>query len=200
MEIEEIKNLWKEQKARDVEIKSSEYYSSLLEGLIKNEEKTKRNYILMSIAMIITIFVIDKTAIENIPGKTVTTWAGVIMIYLAIVGIIFVSWATVIKVKINNVTESSLEFLKMARRKLRLRNKIRTVGIPVYIGLLTLGITLTYIQITAAMKPYIKVIVYSAFYLFIIIITVISLKKEKKKYLKNVKPIEDKIDTLLNEQ
>lgn len=197
MEIEEIKNIWKEQKAKDIEVKSSQYYSSLFDDLKKNEDKTKKTYILMSFLMLVTIFVIDKTAIEGMINKTLLTWAGFIMIYIAIVGIIFVSWSTVIKFKINNVTESSLDFLKMAREKLRLRNKLRTTGIPIYIALLTLGITLTYVQITEPMQTGYKILSYTLFYIFITFITIISVRKEHRKYLNNVKPIEDKIDSLI---
>jgi len=199
LEIEEIKNLWKEQKTRDIEIKSTQYYTSLLDGLKKNEKKVKRNYIIMSIVMLFTIFFIDKVAVESMTDKTMLTWAGFWMIYLAIAAIIYVSWATVIKFDVKGLTESSLEFLKTAREKLRLRNRLRTIGIPVYTALLTIGITFVYIQVTAPMELIYKVITYTLFYLFMAIITVFSYKREKKKYLNEVKPIEDKLDTLLNE-
>lgn len=199
MEIEEIKNLWKEQKTKDIEIKSTQYYTSLLDGLKKNEAKVKRNYIIMSIAMLFTIFFIDKVAVESMSDKTVLTWAGFGLIYLAIAAIVYVSWATVIKFDVNGLTDSSLEFLKSAREKLRLRNKLRTIGIPVYTVLLTLGITFVYIQVTAPMELTYKIITYSVFYLFMAVITVVSYKREKNKYLKEVKPIEDKLDTLLSE-
>lgn len=199
MEIEEIKNLWKEQKTKDIEIKSTQYYTSLLDGLKKNEKKVKRNYIIMSIAMLFTIFFIDKVAVESMSDKTVLTWAGFGLIYLAIAAIVYVSWATVIKFDVNGLTNSSLEFLRTAREKLRLRNKLRTIGIPIYTVLLTLGITFVYIQVTAHMEMMYKVITYSLFYLFMAVITVVSYKREKKKYLNEVKPIEDKLDTLLSE-
>ena len=199
MEIEEIKNLWKEQKTKDIEIRSTQYYTSLLVGLKKNEAKVKRNYIIMSIAMLFTIFFIDKVAVESMSDKTVLTWVGFGMIYLAIAAIIYVSWATVIKFDVKGLTDTSLEFLKTAREKLRLRNKLRTIGIPVYTVLLTLGITFVYIQVTASMELMYKVITYSLFYLFMAVITVVSYKREKKKYLNEVKPIEDKLDTLLSE-
>jgi hypothetical protein len=199
VEIEEIKNLWKEQKTKDIEIKSTQYYTSLLDGLKKNEAKVKRNYIIMSIAMLFTIFFIDKVAVESMSDKTVLTWVGFGMIYLAIAAIIYVSWATVIKFDVKGLTDTSLEFLKTAREKLRLRNKLRTIGIPVYTVLLTLGITFVYIQVTAPMELMYKVITYSLFYLFMAVITVFSYKREKKKYLNEVKPIEDKLDTLLSE-
>jgi hypothetical protein len=199
VEIEEIKNLWKEQKTKDIEIRSTQYYTSLLDGLKKNEAKVKRNYIIMSIAMLFTIFFIDKVAVESMSDKTVLTWAGFGLIYLAIAAIIYVSWATVIKFDVKGLTDTSLEFLKTAREKLRLRNKLRTIGIPVYTVLLTLGITFVYIQVTAPMELMYKVITYSLFYLFMAVITVVSYKREKKKYLKEVKPIEDKLDTLLSE-
>jgi hypothetical protein len=199
MEIEEIKNLWKEQKTKDIEIKSTQYYSSLLDGLKTNETKVKRNYIIMSILLILTIFFIDTVAIENMVDKTPLTWIGFSMIFLAIVGIIYVSWATVIKIESGNLTEPSLEFLKTAREQLRLRNRLRTIGVPVYTLLLTVGISLVYIQVTAMMEFHYKVLVYSIFYLFLAVITIVSIIKEKKKYLREVKPIEDKIDTLLSE-
>lgn len=199
MEIDEIKNIWTGQKAADTRVKSSGYYTSLLDEIQKNEKKTKRNYLLMSLVMLLTIFFIDRTAVESIPDKTPVTWGGFILIYLAIGGIVFVSWASVIKFKINGITESSLDFLKKAREKLMLRNKIRTIGMPLYIGLLTLGISLTYIQITSRMQAHYRVMTYAGLYIFIITITTIAMKKEKKKYLKHVKPIEDKIDALITE-
>jgi len=199
LEIEEIKNLWKEQKTKDIEIKSTQYYSSLLDGLKKNEARVKRNYIIMSIAMLFTIFFIDKVAVESMSDKTVLTWVGFGLIYLAITAIIYVSWATVIKFDANGLTDSSLEFLRTAQKKLRLRNRLRTIGIPAYTLLLTVGITFVYIQVTQHMVLQYKVLTFTLFYLFISIITVVSYIREKKKYLKEVKPIEDKIDTLINE-
>jgi hypothetical protein len=198
MQIEEIKNIWKQQKAKDIEVQASEHYSSLLDELKKNEAKVKRNYILMTVIMILTIVFIDKTAVEKMTNKTVVTWTGFGMIYLAILGILVVSWATVIKFKVNGVTESSLEFLKSAREKLAMRNKIRTTGVPIYIFFLTAGITLTYIQITEPMDFILKVITFFLFYLFMFIVTFITIRKERKKYMEKVKPIEDKIDDLIS--
>lgn len=199
MEIEKIKNLWKEQKSKDIEVKSTHYYTSLLDGLKRNEKKVKRNYIIMSISMLFTIFFIDKVAVESMTDKTILTWVGFGLIYLAIIAIIYVSWATVIKFDVNGITDSSLEFLRSAREKLRLRNKLRTIGIPVYTALLTIGITFVYIQVTALMELKYKIITYTLFYLFIGIITLVSYIREKKKYLKEVKPIEDQIDELTND-
>lgn len=199
MEIEKIKNLWKEQKSKDVEVKSTHYYTSLLDGLKRNEKKVKRNYIIMSISMLFTIFFIDKVAVESMTDKTILTWVGFGLIYLAIIAIIYVSWATVIKFDVNGITDSSLEFLRSAREKLRLRNKLRTIGIPVYTALLTIGITFVYIQVTALLELKYKIITYTLFYLFIGIITLVSYIREKKKYLKEVKPIEDQIDELTND-
>lgn len=199
MEIEKIKNLWKEQKSKDIEVKSTHYYTSLLDGLKRNEKKVKRNYIIMSISMLFTIFFIDKVAVESMTDKTILTWVGFGLIYLAIIAIIYVSWATVIKFDVNGITDSSLEFLRSAREKLRLRNKLRTIGIPVYTALLTIGITFVYIQVTALMELKYKIVTYTLFYLFIGIITLVSYIREKKKYLKEVKPIEDQIDELTND-
>lgn len=199
MEIEKIKNLWKEQKSKDIEVKSTHYYTSLLDGLKRNEKKVKRNYIIMSISMLFTIFFIDKVAVESMTDKTILTWVGFGLIYLAIIAIIYVSWATVIKFDVNGITDSSLEFLRSAREKLRLRNKLRTIGIPVYTALLTIGITFVYIQVTALLELKYKIITYTLFYLFIGIITLVSYIREKKKYLKEVKPIEDQIDELTND-
>lgn len=198
MQIEEIKNIWKEQKAKDIEVQTSEHYSSLIDELKKNEAKVKRNYILMTFVMILTIYFVDKTAVEKIINKTVLTWAGFALIYLAILGILVVSWATVIKFKINGVTDSSLEFLKSARERLRLRNRIRTTGIPIYMIFLTLGITLTYIQITSPMDFLFRLTTFFLLYLFVGIVSIITIRKERKKYLEKVKPIEDKIDELLS--
>lgn len=198
MEIEEIKNIWKEQKARDNEVKTSGYYSSLLEQLEKNEKKTKRNYIYMSIILLLTIAFIDRTAVESMHDKTFLTWTGFGLIYLAMAAMITVSWATVIKFKINSITESSMDFLKRAKEKLTLRNKIRTIGVPVYISLLTIGITFTYIQITGPMKTGYRILTFAVFYAFIISVSAAAYKKEKKKYIKNVKPIEDRINELLS--
>lgn len=200
MQIDAIKQIWKEQKAKDIEVRASEHYSSLLDEIKRNEKKIKRNYTLMSLVMIFTIIFIDKTAIERMPDKTWLTWAGYGLIFFAITAIVFVSWATVIKFKVNGVTESSLEFLKSAREKYRLRNKIRTTVVPLYLFTLTLGITLTYIQITEPLDFIIKFLIFFLLYLFIALVSFFTIKKEKRKYLKTIKPIEDKMDMLLQEE
>lgn len=200
MQIDAIKQIWKEQKAKDIEIKTSVHYSSLLDEIKRNEKKIKRNYALMSLVMILTVIFIDKTAIEKMPYKTWLTWTGYGLIFFAMAAIVFVSWATVIKFKVNGVTESSLEFLKSAREKYMLRNKIRTTGVPLYLFTLTLGITLTYVQITEPHDFIIKFLIFLLLYLFIGVVSFFTIRKEKRKYIKTIKPIEDKMDMLLQEE
>lgn len=197
MEIDELKNIWKENKpAKSAPDKGM--YESVMDVLKKAERKVLFRYGLMSIFMLITFYFLGNVILRNNTFNDLS-YAGFYLLFTAMIAVLFVVWSTAIIFRKNNISNPSIEFLKGIKKKFERRKMIRKVIIPVYLAAITAGITLVYIEVLSPLEMYLRVLIHLLVVVFILAVSYIASKKEKRRYEKVYRPIEERINALLQE-
>lgn len=197
MEFEELKDIWKENKAKNISIESAKYDSLILQ-VKKTEKKVIIRYIAMTFFMSFAfyVFVGKLLSYKHYDGLT---YIGIYLLLAAMTSVGIMVWSTVIILKKNNIINPSIEFLKNINRKFKRRRLIRKVIIPVYLATITVGITLIYIEVLSPLEMYIRIIIHVFVIIFILGISKFATMREDRRYERTVKPIETKINELLSE-
>lgn len=197
MEFDELKDIWKENKAKDISIEPAKY-DGLITQLKKAEKKVIIRYIVMTFFMSFAFYVfIDK--LLSFKRYDDLTYIGIYLLLIAMVSVGVMVWSTVIILKKNNIINPSVEFLKNINGKFRRRKLIRKVIIPIYLATITVGITLVYIEVLSPLAMYLRIIIHILVVIFILGISKLATKREDRRYERTVKPIETKINELLSE-
>ncbi len=197
MEFDELKNIWKENKAKNISIEPAEY-DGLISGIKKAEKKVITRYLVMSFFMAFAFYIfIGK--ILSIKHYNELTYIGMYLLLAAMLSVFIMVWSTVIILKKNNISNPSIDFLKNISRKLKRRTLIKKIIIPIYLAAITVGITLVYIEVLAPFTIYMRIFLHILVLIFIFGVSVIATKRENRLYEKTYKPIELKINELLSE-
>ena len=197
MELDEIKNIWKEKKAGDVSIEPS-LYNDLLSQIKKAEKKVIIRYVIMSFFMTFAFYVFTGI-LFSLKQYEDLTYVGIYLLLAAMISVFIIVWSTVIILKKGNISNQSIDFLKSVRKKLLRRRLIRKIIIPIYLAAITIGITLVYIE---ALSPYTiltRILVHILVVLLILGISIIAYKRERKRDERIFKPIENRINELLKD-
>ncbi|MEO8512587.1 MAG: hypothetical protein ABI543_03435 [Ignavibacteria bacterium] len=197
MEFDELKDIWKENKAKNISIEPAEY-NGLISRIKKAEKKVIIRYLVMSFFMAFAFYVfIGK--ILSVKHYDELTYIGMYLLLAAMLSVFIMVWSTVIILKKNNISNPSIDFLKNISRKLKRRTLIKKIIIPIYLAAITVGITLVYIEVLAPFTIYMRIFLHILVLIFIYGVSVIATKRENRLYEKTYKPIELKINELLNE-
>jgi len=195
MEIDDFKNIWKEQKAENISFKEGNY-GDLITELTKLERKTRRKFIFMTLA---EAFAFTAVAWIMFSGsfKSPLTYIGYIMVLFDIIAIVTVYWTTAINIQPEILSHPSKDFLRKAVDKFYRRKFIRIYLFPVYFIFLAAGITLSYVEILERMPAEKKILIYVFLYLFFIIVSIWGTRKEIRKEKKETEPIRERISNII---
>lgn len=196
MEIDDFKNIWKEQKAEKIKTTEGNNYMDLISSLTALEKKTKRKFIFMTLGEAFAFTVILWVMLTGNFNSSLT-YAGYTLILFDIIVIVAAYWSTTINTNSQKVSSPSLDFLKEAVDKFYRRKFIRIYLFPVYFILLAAGITLSYVEILAKASLEKKVIIYSVLYGFLILVSILGMRRQIKREKKDIEPIKDKISGLI---
>ena len=197
MELDDLKNIWKEKKGNNLSAEPVEY-DGLIETLKKAEKNVIIRYIFMSIFMAITVGVF----ISQFFGPKAfndLTYFGIYLLLTAMLLVFLMVWSTAIIMKKDNISDPGIDFLKSVRKKFNRRNMIRKIVIPIYLAAITIGVSLVYVEILSRYSLTIRILAHILVIVFIVTISVIASRQEKKRYEKTYKPIEARLDELLAE-
>ncbi|NOS83964.1 MAG: hypothetical protein HOP31_02390 [Ignavibacteria bacterium] len=197
MEIDELKNIWKENKPGK-SLPEKGMYESVMDVLKKAEKKVLLRYFLMSVFMLITFYFLGNVILGNNTFNDLS-YAGFYLLFTAMIAVFFIVWSTAIIFRKNNISNPSIDFLKSVKKKFERRKMVRKIVIPVYLGAIITGITLVYIEVLADLDILIRLLIHFGVIVFVLIISYFVSKREKKRYEKTYKPIEDRIDELLKD-
>lgn len=197
MEFEELKDIWKENKAKDIRFKPGEY-DDIISNLRRSERKVIIRYIFMTFFMSYAFYIFIGKLI-GFKRYDDLTYIGIYLLLIAMVSVGVMVWSTVIILKKNNIINPSVDFLKNINRKFRRRKLIRKVIIPVYMATITLGITLIYIEVLSSVELYLRILIHILVVIIILGISKFATIREDRRYERTVKPIETKINELLSE-
>ncbi|HWA06447.1 MAG TPA: hypothetical protein VG961_07855 [Ignavibacteria bacterium] len=197
MEIDELKNIWKENKPGR-SLSESGIYESVMDVLKKAERKILFRYGLMSVFMLITFYFLGNVIMRNNTFNDLS-YAGFYLLFTAMIAVFFIVWSTAIIFRRNNISNPSIDFLKSVKKKFERRKMVRKIVIPIYLGAIITGVTLVYVEVLAGLETMTRILIHLSVVLFIIVISYFVSKREKKLYEKTYKPIEERIDGLLND-
>ncbi len=197
MEFEELKDIWKENKAKNTSIEPAEY-DDLISQVKKAEKKVVIRYIVMTFFMSFAFYVFIEKLL-SVKRYDDLTYTGIYLLLAAMISVGVMVWSTVIILKKNNISNPSIDFLKNINRKLKRRTLIKKIIIPVYLAAITVGITLVYIEVLEPFTAYVRILLHILVLIFIYAVSIIATKRENKLYERTYKPIELKINELLSE-
>jgi fatty acid desaturase len=197
MEIDELKNIYKEKKATD-EITEAGQYDSMMIKLRKAERKVWFRSITMSFFMLFAVYTLGGKAVSVKQHETLT-YAGFYLIFAAMAAVLMFVWSSVIVLKKKEVVTPSIQFLKRAHRKLARRSLIRRIVIPIYLVAITVGITLVYIEVLAPLELLYRLLIHMLVIVFIVGISYIASRRERKRYETIYKPLQLQIEGLLKD-
>lgn len=198
MEINELKNIWKTQKAGNINanIKS---YDSLIDGLRKNEKHVLKKYIIMSFFML-AAFNILLSKIFSIKQYEPLTYTGFYLILISMTAMFILLWSNIIFLGKKTLLAQNTDFLEKIQVKLKRRRIIRKIALPVYLLLISTGITFVFIEILRKLDTLPRVALHLGVIVFILGISYIASRKENKRYNEQLKPLERKINSIINTQ
>jgi len=197
MEIDELKNIWKGNTARNT-IQDGPGGSTLIQMLKKAERKVLVRYLLMSFFMAFAFYILGGKVL-SLKKYDDLTYAGMYLLFAAMIAVFTIVWSTFIIFRKNNVNEPSIDFLKSIRKKIERRKMIRRIIIPVYLAAITLGITLVYIEVLSPLELYLRILIHLFVVVFILAVSYLASKREKRRYERTYKPIEERINDLLKD-
>ncbi len=197
METDELKNIWKEQKAEGKNT-SGNIYESIMEVLKKAERKTFARYILMTIFVAITIYTLGGKVL-SLKHYQPLTYAGIYLLFAAMITVLIFVWSTIIIPKNKKISSPSIEFIKSIQVKFRRRRLIRRIVIPVYIAAIIVGVTLVYLEVLQDLTILNRILIHIGVIIFLLLLSWFASAREKKRYEKIYKPIEERIDELLED-
>jgi drug/metabolite transporter (DMT)-like permease len=195
MELDEIRNLWKKQNMSGLEPHGSNN-NGILSTLAELEKKIKRKYIIATCALVLeSLFFFYLIFYQDFFSGI--SFAGVLLIIAALAMAIPSIWSTHILFNENELVNPGADFLKKIMEKLDRRKYLRIYLIPAYLVMIAFGITMIFSQHLAAAELKWKILAYSASYLYILLIYIITAYREKKKEKTVTEPIKEKIASLI---
>jgi len=197
MEIDELKNIWKENRANTNNF-AGEEYESLIQKLRKAEKKVLIRYSLMTFFMAFAFYVLGGNVLSQKKYDDLT-YAGFYLLFAAMISVGVMVWSTVIILKKNDMTNPGLDFLKQVKAKYNRRKLIRKIVIPVYIAALTIGVSLIYLQVLSGYSMVIRIMIHAGVVLFLLAVSYFVSKREKMRDERIYKPIEEQIDVLIKD-
>lgn len=197
MEIDDLKNIYKEKKA-SAEFTGTGEYDSLMTQLRKSERKVWLRSIFMTFSMLFAVYVLGGKAISAKQYDPMT-YAGFYLIFAAMAAVFVFVWSSIIVLRKKEVVKPSIQFLEKARRKLVRRSLIRKIVIPVYLAAIIVGITLIYIEVLATLDLLYRMLIHLLVVIFILAVSYLASRKERKRYETIYRPLQTQIEGLLKE-
>jgi hypothetical protein len=194
MEFDKIENMWKKQS--QIMNSGKDIGSGIIDIVHTMEKKTKRKYLISTVIMCIELlfFTFLLAYFNFFSGLSL---AGIILIMFAVIMGIASVWSTNILFTKSDLGNTGIEFLKKILDKLDRRKFLRIYLIPVLLVMIAFGVTLIYLEHLSAIPQIWKTIIYSASYLYIIIIYIVTSRREVRKEKIEIEPIRKKITALI---
>jgi len=197
MELDDFKNIWKKQTTRYTGSGKDEN-SGILDVIYSMEKKIKQKYIIATVLMGLD-FIFFIYMLVYVDFFTGLSLAGVILILLAIIFGAASIWSTNILFKNDNLISPGKDFLKDIIEKLDRRKFLRIYVVPIYLVMIAFGLSMIFSEHLTDTSLILKIVIYSASYLYIIIIYIVTAKKEISKEKNEIEPIRKKITVLITQ-
>lgn len=196
MDLDKLKNTWKSQ-TTDLSSEPGENLSGIIDKVYILEKKTKLKYSIATFAMgfELMIFLLAIIFYYNLFSKL--TLVGLLLVITAVILGGISIWSTNILFKKADIINPGTDFLKKINDKLERRKFLRIYLIPVYLLMIAFGVTIVLSENLSSLSSEWKIFIYTITYLYIVLIYVITAKKEIRKEKNEIEPIKQKISKLI---
>lgn len=201
MEFNQFKDTWKKsqpEKSLPVETFEAQASSSLLDDLRRIEKKARLKrwvtFILLSLTIIFIaiIFLFYKF-------QRPTTYIGLVLMDLAMIIVIVFSFLNRLNFHSDFVSESSVKFLHHAKKVFKQRKQFMLYFIPCYAVLICAGCMLYGLEVLTPASAIFKLIYNAAVIAWAFGATAFGIRKQMKRYRKEVAPAVARIELLLGQ-
>lgn len=196
MDLDKLKNIWKSQ-TTDLSSEPGNNLSGIIDKVYTLEKKTKLKYSIATFAMgfELMIFLLAIIFYYNLFSKL--TLVGLLLVITAVILGGISIWSTNILFNKEDIINPGTDFLKKINDKLERRKFLRIYLIPVYLLMIAFGVTIVLSENLSSLSSEWKIFIYTITYLYIILIYVITAKKEIRKEKNEIEPIKQKISKLI---
>lgn len=196
MDLDKLKNTWKSQ-TTDLSSEPGNNLSGIIDKVYTLEKKTKLKYSIATFAMgfELMIFLLAIIFYYNLFSKL--TLVGLLLVITAVILGGISIWSTNILFNKEDIINPGTDFLKKINDKLERRKFLRIYLIPVYLLMIAFGVTIVLSENLSSLSSEWKIFIYTITYLYIILIYVITAKKEIRKEKNEIEPIKQKISKLI---
>lgn len=196
MDLDKLKNTWKSQ-TTDLSSEPGNNLSGIIDKVYTLEKKTKLKYSIATFAMgfELMIFLLAIIFYYNLFSKL--TLVGLLLVITAVILGGISIWSTNILFNKEDIINPGTDFLKKINDKLERRKFLRIYLIPVYLLMIAFGVTIVLSENLSSISSEWKIFIYTITYLYIILIYVITAKKEIRKEKNEIEPIKQIISKLI---
>lgn len=196
MDLDKLKNTWKSQ-TTDLSSEPGNNLSGIIDKVYTLEKKTKLKYSIATFAMgfELMIFLLAIIFYYNLFSKL--TLVGLLLVITAVILGGISIWSTNILFNKEDIINPGTDFLKKINDKLERRKFLRIYLIPVYLLMIAFGVTIVLSENLSSLSSEWKIFIYTITYLYIILIYVITAKKEIRKEKNEIEPIKQIISKLI---
>lgn len=196
MDLDKLKNTWKSQ-TTDLSSEPGNNLSGIIDKVYTLEKKTKLKYSIATFAMgfELMIFLLAIIFYYNLFSKL--TLVGLLLVITAVILGGISIWSTNILFNKEDIINPGTDFLKKINDKLERRKFLRIYLIPVFLLMIAFGVTIVLSENLSSLSSEWKIFIYTITYLYIILIYVITTKKEIRKEKNEIEPIKQKISKLI---
>lgn len=196
MDLDKLKNTWKSQ-TTDLSSEPGNNLSGIIDKVYTLEKKTKLKYSIATFAMgfELMIFLLAIIFYYNLFSKL--TLVGLLLVITAVILGGISIWSTNILFNKEDIINPGTDFLKKINDKLERRKFLRIYLIPVFLLMIAFGVTIVLSENLSSLSSEWKIFIYTITYLYIILIYVITAKKEIRKEKNEIEPIKQKISKLI---
>lgn len=196
MDLDKLKNTWKSQ-TTDLSSEPGNNLSGIIDKVYTLEKKTKLKYSIATFAMgfELMIFLLAIIFYYNLFSKL--TLVGLLLVITAVILGGISIWSTNILFNKEDIINPGTDFLKKINDKLERRKFLRIYLIPVFLLMIAFGVTIVLSENLSSLSSEWKIFIYTITYLYIVLIYVITAKKEIRKEKNEIEPIKQKISKLI---
>ena len=195
MEIEEIKNLWKTKSAHNAGFDNGDN-PKIMDVIYSMEKKIKQKYIIATAALIID-FLFFAFFIFYLDFFTKLSLAGAALIMVSVIMGIISIWSTNIAFRKNDLIEPGINFLKSVLDKLDRRKFLRIYLTPACLVMLAFGLSMIFSEHLSVTSDFWRAVIYAVSYIYIIVIYIVTARKEIRKEKNEIEPLRKKINELI---
>ncbi len=172
--------------------------TDLMRAVSALAKRTRRRNLLTAAAFVVVILAMAYF-VRQMQFHHPMTIIGIALAGLSMLGILILKWYRQAGLYPQSMNTSSVNFLRVAHRRLRFSGWLIRFGILVYIGLFALGFAMTLPEMLAGVSPEVQFLVGLIGFGYLIFIAVQGRARARREYDRDVRPVIARIESLMTQ-